>query len=116
MAALPWAPTQLLSFSETELPSWGETGPTVQQDPDYGKEKEKVGCQRGLGQPGWGNEEGGWLLRQRAGSLRSGVSLFLMTPVLPVRSHSVSCQDSGHLESEVYGSDLHLQPWRRPVC
>lgn len=39
-----------------------ETGPTVQQNPSYCKEKEKVRCQRGLGQAGWGKQDGGWLL------------------------------------------------------
>lgn len=113
MAALPWAPTQLLSFSETELPSGGDR-PHWATGPGYGKEKEKVGCRWGLGQPGWGNQEGGWLAG--AGSLRSGVSPFLMTPLLPLGVIQYLVRTLGHLESEVYGSDLHLQPWRRQVC
>lgn len=49
-------------------PGWS---PTRQQDLCYckEKEKEKVGCQRGLGQPGWGRQEGGLQASSQRGRL-----------------------------------------------
>lgn len=73
MDALPWAQTQHLSFSETELPpGWS---PTMQQDPRYCKEKEKVGCPRGWDSlAGEGRKEAFGPAPREAGSLGSGVT------------------------------------------
>lgn len=97
MVALPWAQTPLLSFSgggRGFLPWGGDR----QQDLSYCKEKEKVGCQRGLGQAGRGEQDGGGggQLPGEAGSLGSRVSPLLITPAPPCLGPGVAL----HLSAE----------------
>lgn len=107
---------QLLSFSETELPSGGDrphcaTGPGLWERERESRMPEGVGT-------AWLRKSGRRLAPAAGGGRLSEEwgEPFPHDRCVTLRSHSVSCQDSGHLEGEVYGSDLHLQPWRRQIC